>query len=230
MRSICDKPIVPPLPSRSDIFDHVKTFITYQCYTITLDKDGTVSDQDIQDGLLITINHKSLPINYYNIAVESLNVVVGLSNQTTVGVDVLISKSASISVLPGSNLAAAISMNIREVFVHPGVAAFGLYQVFFCLLLLRLRDIELHLVIESPLDSHYYKHLPRPHSRSYSRSRSVYSASFSSKSRPNRTDNLVRREDQHCFGRVFWSWWSMDLIGWLVCDYIRRNLVTLSIW
>lgn len=22
----------------------------------------------------------------------------------------------------------------------------------------------------------------------------------------------------------------MDLIGWLVCDYIRRNLVTLSIW
>ena len=65
----------------------------------------------------------------FNYAVQALNVVVGLSNQSIVGLDALVAKSTSIPVVPGANLIAAVIPSIRELFVHPGVAAFGMYQV-----------------------------------------------------------------------------------------------------
>jgi len=127
--------IIAPPPSKVQYADSLgfppDTFvsnITYQCYRIaSSDGKPTPATPSV---VLITVNHTTLPrVITNNHTVQALNVVVGMSNQSIVGLDVLMAKSTSIPVVAGANLIVAIIPNVREVFVHPGVAAFGLYEV-----------------------------------------------------------------------------------------------------
>ena len=88
---------------------------------------------DSDEEILVTVNFTNftaLPI-YKTRARPSTTVVLLLSfaNQTKIGVEILHQRAAPFAVIPGINVVATVSREVRQVFSKPSFAALGLFQV-----------------------------------------------------------------------------------------------------
>ena len=81
------------------------------------------SDEEI----LVTVDFTAL----YETARPSTTIVLLLSfaNQTKIEVEILRHRAAPFAVIPGINVVAAVSREVRQVFSKPSLAALGLFQV-----------------------------------------------------------------------------------------------------
>ena len=87
--------------------------------------------------ILVTMNFTALSV--YEMPRPSTTIVLLLSfaDQTKIGVEILSRRAAPFVVIPGINVVAAVSQEVRQVFSKPSFAALGLFQVkhdfnFFC--------------------------------------------------------------------------------------------------
>jgi len=84
--------------------------------------------------ILVTVNftalHRSSP---------AVLLLLSFANQTEIGVEILRYRGAPFAVIPGINVVAAVSKEVRQVFSKPSFATLGLFQV--------KRDFKLFLAL-----------------------------------------------------------------------------------
>ena len=81
--------------------------------------------------LLITVNFTSLgqKIQGFKSSTSAVTLLISLSNQTTIGTQMVIDRTLPLALIPGVNLIGAVTTDIRQVFSKPSFAALGLFQV-----------------------------------------------------------------------------------------------------
>jgi hypothetical protein len=119
--------------------------------------------------LLITVNFTSLgrKIQGFKSSTPALTLLIALANQTSIGTQIIIDRTSPLALIPGVNLIAAVTTDIRQVFSKPSLAALGLFQVMqliFKPVVIDCNNKPLpdhdYLDLNIVMDGTIYKHIP----------------------------------------------------------------------
>ena len=90
---------------------------------------GFRCDWDPDQGILVTVNFMALYDSETPRPSTTIVLLLNFANQTEVGVEIRRHIGAPFAVIPGINVVAAVSLEIRQIFSKPSFAALGLFQV-----------------------------------------------------------------------------------------------------
>lgn len=119
--------------------------------------------------LLITLNFTSLgqQMQGFKPSTPALTLLIALANQTSIGTQIVIERTAPLALIPGVNLIAAVTTDIRQVFSKPSLAALELFQVMqliFKPVVIDCNNQPLpdhdYLDLNIVMDGTIYKHIP----------------------------------------------------------------------